>query len=46
MFPALDRATSRFKNVRVPAGPVNLDPRPATGFSDSKVSQGGGAHTK
>lgn len=36
LFPALDWATSRFKNVQVPAGPVNLDSRPATGFTDIK----------
>ncbi len=46
MFPALDRATSRFRNVRVPAGPVNLDPRPSAGFSDIKVSQRSGAPAK
>lgn len=46
MFPALDRATSRFRNVRVPAGPVNLDPRPTIGFSDIKPSQRSGAPAK
>lgn len=46
MFPALDRATARFKNVRVPAGPVNLDPRPATGFGDVKASQRGAGPAK
>ncbi len=46
MFPALDCATSRFKNVRVPAGPANLDPRPAPGFSGIKVNQRSAAPTK
>lgn len=44
LFPALDRATSKFKNISVPAGPANFAPRPADGFGDTKASQRNGAH--
>ena len=46
LFPALDRATSRFKNISVPAGPANFAPRPADGFGDAKASQRGGSPAK
>jgi len=39
LFPALDRATSKFKNISVPAGPANFAPRPVDGFGDTKASQ-------
>lgn len=46
LFPALDQATSKYRSVRVPAGPANLDPRPAAGFSGVGASQRGNPATK
>lgn len=46
LFPALDRATSKFKNVRVPAGRANLDPKPAIEFGHVKTDQRNSAGAK